>query len=324
MSVALKVFDARAVREALTVTDAIAVVRKAMIALSSGQVEQALRSFIPLGEEQTFALMPAALGGGEPFGAKLISVFADADHPGRKRHQGLVVLFDAETGAPVCVADAEEITRIRTAAASAAATDALARPEAARFAMLGLGAQARAHIEAIAQVRNIQTIRVWGRDYAAAQAFAREMDAAHGLTVQACRTAADAVKEADIVCTVTGASDPVLQGDWLAPGTHVNLVGSSGPAKAEADTTLVVRSRFIADHAGHVRAHGGEYLRALEAGVIDDTHIAAEIGAVFAGDAPGRTGPDEITVYKSLGHAVQDLAAAAWLYANAKEKENGH
>lgn len=317
-------FDACAVRTMLTMKAAIPMVREAMIALSSNTVEQALRSFIALGEGKTFALMPAALGGGEPFGAKLVSVFADEARPGRKRHQGLVVLFDAQSGAPLCVADAEEITRIRTAAASAAATDALARPEAKRLAILGLGAQARAHIEAIAQVRPVTEIWVWGRDYRAAQNFAREMEIEHDIAVLAYPTAFDAVKAADIVCTVTGATDPVLQGAWLAPGTHVNLVGSSGPTKAEADTALVARSRFIADHAGHVRAHGGEFLRALEAGAIDDTHIAAEIGAVFAGDAPGRTGPDEITTYKSLGHAVQDLAAAAWLHANAKEADHGH
>ena len=288
------------------------VVRSAMIALSDGRARQLLRSFIGLVEGQTFAIMPAALGERAAFGAKLVSVFHDGR--GRKAHEGVVVLFDGEDGAPICVADAGEVTALRTPAASAAATDVLARPDADTLAVLGLGRQAMGHIAAMARVRPLTTVRVWGREPGRAQAFAERAAQETGLAVQAMGDAERAVAEAAIVCTVTGATDPILKGVWLAPGTHVNLVGSSGPGQAEADAAVVTRSRFIVDHREHVLAHGGEFLRAKQAGVVDDGVIAAEIGEVFAGTKPGRTSADQITVYKSLGHAAQDLAVTAWIH----------
>lgn len=307
-------FDAAFVRAHLSVASCIPLMREAMTALSAGEVQQLLRSFIPLGEGRIFALMPAALGTERPFGAKLVSVFSAPDDPGHAAHDGLVVLFDGGTGRPVCVADGGEVTRIRTAAASAAATDALARRDASTLAVLGLGTQAAAHIEAIAKVRALDVVRVWGRDPERARRFALEARDRTGLKVLACATAREAVDGAGIVCTVTAAADPILEGDWIAPGTHVNLVGSSGPAKAEADAPLVARARFIADHRPHVLAHGGEFLRAKAASLVNDEHVLAEIGEVYAGTRRGRTAPEEVTIYKSLGHAVQDLAATAWLY----------
>jgi ornithine cyclodeaminase/alanine dehydrogenase-like protein (mu-crystallin family) len=312
----LIVFDAAAVRGGLEPDATRAVVREAMIALSDGRVRQNLRSFIGLGQGRTFAIMPAALGERSAFGAKLVSVFHDG--AGRKAHEGLVVLFDGDSGAPVCVADAGEVTAIRTPAASAAATDALARPDADSLAVLGLGRQAMGHIAAIARVRTLQTVAVWGRDPGRAQAFAEAARRETGLVVRAIADPAAAVSGASIVCTVTGSTDPILRGAWVAPGAHVNVVGSSGPANAEIDSDLVVKSRFIVDHREHVLAHGGEYLRAKAAGLTDEGAIAAEIGEVFAGTAPGRTSADQITVYKSLGHAVQDIAATQLLYAGAK------
>jgi ornithine cyclodeaminase/alanine dehydrogenase-like protein (mu-crystallin family) len=316
----LIVFDAAEVRRRLEPDATRHAVREAMIALSDGRVRQNLRSFIGLGEGRTFAIMPAALPGAiggdrAAFGAKLVSVFHDGE--GRKAHEGLVVLFDGETGQPVCVADAGEVTAIRTPAASAAATDALARPDADSLAVLGLGRQAMGHIAALARVRPLKSVRVWGRDAARARAFAEQASSETGLPVEAIADAERAVAGAAIVCTVTGAADPILKGAWLSPGTHVNLVGSSGPAQAEADEAVVTCGRFIADHREHVLAHGGEYLRAKASGAADETAIAAEIGEVYAGTAPGRTSADQITVYKSLGHAVQDLAAVARLYGEA-------
>ncbi|WP_374469960.1 ornithine cyclodeaminase family protein [Phenylobacterium sp.] len=307
----IEVLDAAAVRAALTHEAAIPVLRRAMVALSSGRVRQQLRSFIGLGPGRTFAIMPAALDETAVFGAKLVSVFADGK--GGKSHEGLVVLFDGEGGAPVCLADAGEVTAIRTAAASAVATDALARADARRLAVLGTGRQAEAHIRAIAHVRVLEEVRVWGRDAVRAAAFAARMTDATGLPCRVAGDAETAVQHADVVCTVTTAADPVLEGAWIAPGTHVNLVGSSGPAQAEADGALVARSRYIVDHREHVLVHGGEFLRARAAGMADESHIAAEIGEVLAGAAPGRTSDAEVTLYKSLGHAVQDLACVAWL-----------
>ena len=312
----LVVLDAAEVRRRLDPDAARAAVRAAMIALSDGRARQLIRSFIGLGEGRTFAIMPAALAERAAFGAKLVSVFADGR--GRKSHEGVVVLFDAEDGRPVCIADAGEVTALRTPAASAAATDALARPDADSLAVLGLGRQALGHIGAIARVRPLKSVRVWGREPGRAQAFAEAAARAAGLAVQAVADAERAVGDAAIVCTVSGAADPILKGAWLSPGSHVNLVGSSGPAQAEADADVVTRGRFVVDHRDHVLIHGGEFLRAKQAGLADDAVIAAEIGEVFAGAKPGRTSPEEITVYKSLGHAVQDLAVASWLYEQGR------
>lgn len=305
----LRIFDAAAVREVLTYEAAIPVVRDAMIALSDGRVRQQLRSFIGLGEGRTFAIMPAALSEGGAFGAKLVSVFHDGH--GRKAHEGLVVLFEGETGAPVCLADAAEVTAIRTAAASAVATDALARPDAHVLAVLGTGRQAEAHIRAISKVRPLKEVRVWGRNQQHAQALAERVGA-----IAACLYAA--VEGADIVCTTTAAADPILPGALVAPGVHVNVVGSSGPGQAEIDADLVAKARFIVDHREHVLAHGGEFLRARAVGAVGDDHIAGEIGEVLVGRVPGRRTVEEVTVYKSLGHAAQDLAAAAWLYERSR------
>lgn len=313
----LLVLDAEQVRARLSYEAAIPVVREAMLALSDGRVRQLLRSFIPLGEGRTFAIMPAALDAQGVFGAKLISVFRRPD--GSKAHEGLVMLFDPESGAPVCLADAGAITAIRTAAASAVATDALARGEASVLAILGTGLQAKAHALSLAKVRPLSQIRIWGRSAERAEALAAEVEAETGVVARPF-TLENAVDGADIVCTVTSATDPVLTRALVGPGVHLNVVGSSGPAQAEVDADLVAASRFIVDHREHVLAHGGEFLRAKAAGLVDDDHIAAELGEVLAGAKPGRTRADEITLYKSLGHAAQDLAVAAWLYQDATGK----
>ena len=310
----LVTFDAAAVRAQLTYEAAIPVVREAMIALSDGRVRQLLRSFIPLGEGRTFAIMPAALSDRGVFGAKLVSVFRHDD--GSKAHEGLVVLFDPETGAPLCLADAGEITAIRTAAASAVATDALAAPDADTLALVGTGRQAAAHARAIAQVRRLREVRVWGRDEERAQGLAAEIWSELGIVARPC-SLDEALRGAGVVCTITSATDPLLTAELIEPGTHLNVVGSSGPGQAEIDGGLVAVGRFIVDHREHVLAHGGEFLRAKAGGLVGDDHIAAEIGEVLAGSKAGRGSPDEITLYKSLGHAAQDLAAAAWLYQNA-------
>ena len=311
----LKHFDADAIRRTLTYDGAIDAVRPAMIALSDGRARQLLRSFIGL-DQKTFALMPAALSVGGYFGAKLVSVFYD--EKGQRLHKGVVVLFDGKSSEPVCTADAEEITHIRTGAASAVATDALARIDAHRLAVLGAGKQAESHIKAISKVRKLSQVVIWSRNLEKAKTFAAGTARETGLDVQARKTARDAVADADIVCTVTSASAPILEFAWLRPGTHVNVVGSSGPGPAEIDEELVVKSRFIADHREHVLAHGAEFLRAKTAGAVTDAHVVAEIGEVLSGAKPGRTSRDQITVYKSLGHAVQDLAATAWVYEHAR------
>lgn len=310
----MRFIDGEEVRARLTFEACIPLVRGAMIAFSRGQTRQLLRSVIPLVDGRMFGIMPGAMGERAVFGAKLISIFPDNFARGAPSHQGVIVLFDGASGAPLCVVDAGEVTAIRTAAASAVATDALARPEACTLAILGYGEQAGTHIRAISHVRPLTRVTVWGRDPDKAAAFARDMSRKTGLSVEASPDARSAVAAADIVCTVTNAREPILLGKWLRPGTHVNLVGSSVAGPVEVDCDLVVASRFIADSREGVLAQGAEFLRAKAAGLIGDSHVVGEIGQVLAGDLAGREGPDQFTVYKSLGHVVQDLAAAQALY----------
>jgi ornithine cyclodeaminase len=285
-----------------------------MIAFSRGETKQLLRSILPLSEGRLFGVMPGAMGAQGPFGAKLISVFQGNFARGVQSHQGLVLLFDPESGAPVCAVDAGEITAIRTAAASAVATDALARKDARRLALLGYGEQAGTHARAIGKVRDVEEIVVWGRSAERARAFAERMQAELGVPVSAAADVREAVAEADIICTVTSAAEPILKGEWVRPGTHVNVVGSGFAGPAEVDSELVVRARFVVDSREGVLAQGAEFLRAKAAGLIGDDHIVAEIGQVLAGEVEGRRSAEEITVYKSLGHVVQDLASAWALY----------
>jgi len=310
----MRVIDQDEVRQKLTYEVCIPLVRQAMIAFSKGETRQHLRSILPLTEGRALGIMPGALGEHAVFGAKLISVFHDNFAKGIQSHQGVVVLFDGETGAPVCIAHAGEITAIRTAAASAVATDALARADSCRMAILGYGEQATTHARAISRVRKLEAMTVWGRDPGRAKAFAKATEAELGVPVFAAPSVQQAVAGVDIVTAVSGAREPILKGAWLAPGAHVNLVGSSGPGPTEADHDLVVRSRFIADSREGVLAQGAEFLYAKAAGLIDDSHVVGEIGQVLAGDLEGRQSPEQITVYKSLGHVVQDLAAAKALY----------
>jgi ornithine cyclodeaminase len=306
--------DAGEVRARLSHADCVPLMKTAMIALAEGRSQQLLRGIIDLGGGDLFGVMPGALDGAG-FGAKVISVFPAAAATGGS-HQGLILLFDRTSGAPVCVIDAGEVTAIRTAAASAAATDALARSDAARLALLGTGEQAWHHAAAIRHVRAIEEVIVWGRSAAKAEALARRI-ADLGVRVRTAGSVADAVAGADIVCALTAAADPILLDRDVADGTHVNAVGSSRAGPSEIDETLVARARFIPDHRAGVLAQGAEYLRAKAAGLIDETHVLPEIGHVFAGTEPGRIDARDVTIYKSLGSIVQDLAAAAWLWRRA-------
>jgi ornithine cyclodeaminase len=316
----IRFIDRAEVARRLTYDLCIPIVRDAMIAFSRGETKQLLRSILPLSEGRLLGVMPGALGAHAPFGAKLISVFQGNAVQGKQSHQGLVVLFDPRSGAPVCIVHAGEITAIRTAAASAVATAALARPDAHRLALIGCGEQATTHMRAIAKVRNLREIVVWGRSPERARAFAERHQPQLSIPISAAPSVEEAVTKADIICTLTFATEPVLKGAWVRPGTHLNLVGSSHAGPTEVDNDLVVRSRFIADSREGILHQGAEFLRAKEAGLIGDDHIVAEIGQVLTGEIEGRRSLDEITVYKSIGHVVQDLASAWALYSQPEQQ----
>jgi ornithine cyclodeaminase len=257
--------------------------------------------------------MPGELMALSTFGAKLVSVFADPERPGCTRHQGVVVAYDGATGAVSCIADAEPITKIRTACATAVATDALARKDARKLAVLGTGVQAEAHLIALPLVRKFDEIFLWGRSADKANALAERMTMILGQPVQSSVDAEEVAREADVICTVTSSREPILLADWVRPGTHINLVGSSVLGPVEVDNALVAKARYIVDYRPGALAQGAEFAAARDAGLVDDSHVIAEIGEVLAGRIQARENDDQITIYKSLGHVVQDLAAAAYL-----------
>lgn len=317
----VRIIDRETVRRLLTYEAAIPLMREAMMALSAGRTRQLLRQIIPLDGGRAFGVMPGA--GEEAFGAKLISVFPDNFAKGRQSHQGGVLLFEPAGGAPVALVHAGEITAIRTAAASAAATDALARSGAGVLALLGYGEQALTHARAMVHVRPVSEIRVWGRSVERAGTLAATLQAELKLPARAAPTAGEAVRGADLICAVSGAAEPILTGADVMDGAHVNLVGSSTAATREADDALVTRGRLFADHRDGVLAQGGEVLHAIAAGVIGADHVLGEIGEVMAGTLAGRLGEADVTIYKSLGAIAQDLAAGWFVYRRAVEAGMG-
>lgn len=296
----------------------IAAVREAMKSFTAEAPEQPLRAIVPIAPAKLFGVMPGVLPVRETFGAKIISVSGDPSRPGRSAHEGVVVVFDRETAQIKCMADAHSITSVRTAAASAVATDALARRDAKRLAIFGCGEQARSHVHAISCVRKLEEVFVWGRSQSVTAAFASRLQADTGLQITAVSDAREAAAAADIICTVTSASTPVLLGKWVRPGTHVNAVGSGHAGPVEVDSDLVIASRYVADSRNSALAAAAEFLNAKAAGLIGDDHIVAEIGEVLLSRVPGRTSEDQVTFYKSLGHIVQDLAAADYVHARAQ------
>ena len=290
----------------------ISLMREAMIRLSTGQSRQPLRNVIDLGNGDLFGVMPGVLDGAG-FGAKLVSVFPSAAAHGRS-HQGAILLFDRSTGAPTCLVDAGAVTAIRTACASAAATDILARADAKRLAILGTGEQAWQHALAIPHVRKLEHIAIWGRSREKAQYLCERIRQELAISTEVATSPRAAVETADIICTTTSARDPILFSADVRDGAHVNVVGSSYAGPAEIDEMLVKRARFFPDHREGVIAQGAEFLRAKAAGLVSEIDVLAEIGAVFAGASEGRVSKADVTIYKSLGSIVQDLACAAFLH----------
>jgi ornithine cyclodeaminase len=301
----------------------IALMEPTMIAVSEGRARLPLRSVLPVSSGGLMGNMPGYLSEPECFGVKLVSLFPGNAAAGFSSHLGLVLLFEPEHGRPVALLDAAEITAIRTAAASGLATRLLAREDAGDLVILGAGEQARSHLEAMLAVRRIHRVRVWSRTLASAEAFAREEGERHGISIEPFADVSDAVQGADLICTVSKARTPILMGDWLAPGTHLNVVGSSIAAAAEIDTPAVVKSRVFVDFRGSTIHEAGEYLQALNDGAITPHHLLGEIGEVANGRVIGRRTPGDITLYKSLGIAAQDLASAHYVFEQARARGIG-
>jgi ornithine cyclodeaminase len=315
----IRVLRGPEVRKLLPMRECIDLMQKTMIAVSEGRVVLPLRSILVMPDDRgMMGMMPGYLAEPECFGVKLVSLIPRNKPPMYSSHLGLVLLFEAEHGQPVALLDAAEITAIRTAAASGLATRLLARPDAGDLALLGAGEQARSHLEAMLCVRPLRRIRVWARDRDKAKVFAETEGGRHRVPIEIAATVREAVAGADIICTTTKAREPMLLGDWLTPGVHLNVVGSSIAAAAEIDTPAVVKSRFFVDCRNSTMNEGGEYLRALRAGAITPDHILGEIGEVANGSKEGRCSPLDMTLYKSLGIAPQDLASAHYVLEKAR------
>jgi ornithine cyclodeaminase/alanine dehydrogenase-like protein (mu-crystallin family) len=317
--VEIRVLRGNEVRQLLPMDECVDLMQRTMIAVSERRVVLPLRSVMVMpGEIGMLGNMPGYLAEPECFGVKLVSLIPRNKPPQYSSHLGLVLLFEAEHGCPVALLDAAEITAIRTAAASGLATRLLARPDAGDLALLGAGEQARSHLEAMRAVRSLRRVRVWARDRGKAADFARVEGARHQITIEPAATVLDALTGADIICTATKARDPILLGEWIAPGAHLNVVGSSIAAAAEIDTAAVVKSRFFVDYRESTVNEGGEYLRALNSGAITPEHILAEIGEVANRTKTGRRALSDVTLYKSLGIAPQDLASSHYVLEKAR------
>lgn len=311
--------------ELLPMKECIALMREALTKLARGEVYQPLRTIVrPADAAGVMGLMPSYVGGEQAaYGLKTVCVFPGNPAKGKDAHQGAVLLFSAETGELLALMNASAITAIRTAAVSGVATDLLAREDARDLAIIGAGVQARTHLKAIAEVRAIERCRVVSRNMDHARQFADEMSASVPFAIQPVQTVEDAVNGADVIATVTNAKEPVVQREWISEGVHLNVVGSSTPHAREVDTATMAASALFVDRRESTINEAGDYLFAMREGVIGPEHIRAELGEVLTGEKPGRTSPEEITLFKSLGLAVEDLAAANYLYRKAKELNAG-
>jgi alanine dehydrogenase len=312
------------VPQLLPMRECVELMREALCGLARGDAVQPLRTVTPVPNGSgLLASMPAYLGAPRALGVKVITVTPSNQGSPFDSHQGAVLLFEAEHGSLVAVIDATSITTIRTAAVSAVATDVLARKDAVSAAILGSGVQAASHLEAMIAVRPIERARVWSRSPEHAEAFAAREGARHGIRVEAARSAREAVEDAAIICVATAAREPVLLGEWIAPGTHVNAVGACVPAHRELDTAAVKRSRLFVDRRESALHEAGDILIPIREGAIGEDHIVGEIGELLLGWIEGRRGADEVTLFKSLGLAIEDLAAAHRIHANATAKGGG-
>lgn len=308
----------RDVAELLPVAECIEVMAEMFRSLGRGNVVQPMRQVMWLPDRRgALGLMPSCLGAPSVLGAKVVSVFPGNVGTSHESHQGVVLLFDTANGRLLMILDAGAITAIRTAAVSALATRLLAREDAGNLAILGSGTQAAMHLAAMQTVREIRRVRVWSRNADHARRFAETAARRHELPIAVTGTAREAIAGADLVCTLTGATAPILRGEWLAPGTHVNAAGASLPPFRELDTDAVVRSRLFVDRKESALAEAEDVRAPLREKVIGEDHIRGELAELLLGRPVGRTNPDDITLFKSVGLASEDLAAAKRVYDRA-------
>ncbi len=312
------------VERLLPLDECILVMRDTFDMLARGEAMLPLRGGLrqPDGKG-VLAWMPAYLGKERLIGGKFITVFGGNRDTHFESHQGAVLLFESENGRLLAILDAASITAIRTAACSALATDLLATDDSSDLAILGSGTQAYMHLRSMRVIRNIRRVRIWSRNAEHARNFASRTSREHGIPIETVSSVREAVTGAHIICTVTSSPSPVLLGRWLTPGAHINAVGASVPGLRELDSEAVVKSKLYTDRRESLYNEADDFRIPRSEGVIQDSHLVGEIGEILTGKAPARQSRSEITLFKSLGLAVEDLAAAYRVYTKAKFTDEG-
>lgn len=319
-----RILDKTTIKAALPMAECIELMKLTMETVSQRRIEMPLRMIMPVPDSGShLGIMPGYITSPQVWGTKLICLVPDNPKRGLSSHTGVVLLYDAETGQLRALLDAAAITALRTPAATAAASRVLARKDATRLAILGTGEQAHGHFEALNLVHKPTHISIWGRSSKAAAQFRETMAQSTEAVVTVCDSVEAALRDADVICSVTATTDPIIEGRWIAPGAHLNLVGSSIPSKSEIDAQGVAQARYFVDYRPSAEAQAGELKRAIESGFVTLDHIAGEIGEVHLGLCPGRTNDSEITIYKSLGVSAQDLTASQRVYEIACTQDLG-
>jgi alanine dehydrogenase len=313
----------RDVRAVLTMPDLIESMRAALADYSAGRAQQPLRTVLELGPERSFfGIMPASLAGPRAVGTKLVTVFPSNHEKGLPSHLATIVLLDPDTGALLALLDGRFITEARTAAVSAVSAALLAQPAAGTLAIIGSGVQARSHLEALGCVRRLAEVRVWSPTESHRSAFVRDT-LRHRVRIRAAGSVRDAVEGADLIVVATSSITPVLESAWVQDGAHICAVGACRPTHRELEAALVARSRLFVDSTIGALAEAGDIVLAIQDSAIAATHIAGELGAVVSGMAAGRQNPSQVTLFKSLGMAVEDVAAARVAYTRARSRGVG-
>jgi ornithine cyclodeaminase/alanine dehydrogenase-like protein (mu-crystallin family) len=319
------ILNAAEVRELLPMAECIRLISGALSSLQKGEVFQPLRTIIrPPAAKGLLGLMSAYRGGRQPaLGLKAITVFPENPAHGLDAHQGAVLLFSVDTGELSALINASAITALRTAAVSAVATDLLARRDANELTIIGAGVQARTHLRAIAAIRSLRRARIVSRDPAHSRQCADELQREVSFAVEPVANVQEALKGADIVVTATSSREPVLDYTWLEPGVHINAIGTHSPASREIDSATMSHARLFVDSRESALNEAGDYLLAAAEGVVTADSILAELGELLVEAKPGRTTDTEITLFKSLGLAIEDIVCADYLFRTALDNKAG-
>lgn len=320
----VRILTQQQVTELLPMVDCVPLMEGTLRTMTRGGALLPLRTILRLPEGKgIFGSMPSYLDPPKAIGLKAITVFPGNEGTRFDSHQGVVLLFEAQHGSLEAILDAASVTAIRTAAVSGVATGALANPDAGDLAILGSGVQARTHLDAVAAVRKLRRVRIWSRNPANAAKCVAAVQGRYPFPIEVANSAEGALRGADIICTVTSAREPVIQRSWVADGAHLNAVGASVAAAREIDSDTVAAARVYADRRESLFAESGDFLIPRGEGRYGDEHLIGEVGEVLEGLVPGRTAPGDITLFKSLGLAIEDLAAAHFVNRRAAEQGVG-